>query len=100
MGLFIFRFWPALIPLLLYMIWMKFVQIKALNAGEVPPRFRDGPLYKLVLATLAVGIACYVWLGVNMQSNTGEYVPPRMENGVMQPGYVKPNIALDVPDGQ
>lgn len=89
MGLLLFRLWPALIPLLMYYIWHVSVCRKAEKNGQPKPKFRDGPWYWAVLASLAVGAACLLFLGASIEPQTGTYVPPHMENGVLVPGQVK-----------
>lgn len=89
MGLFLFRFWPVIVPLLLYMLWMRRVRHLARKAGEEPPHFRDGPLYWLAASMLAVAALCFFALGVAMEERTGTYVPPRVEDGKMIPGHIE-----------
>ena len=89
MGLFLFRFWPVLLPLLAYMLWMTLMRRRAVKAGEERPRFRDGPVYWMVMSTLGVAVLCFFFLAVGIDDEKGEYVPPHMENGVMVPGKIK-----------
>ncbi len=90
LSLFFFRFWPVLIPVVVYWIWFKTHVNKAKKEGKPAPRFRDGPWYWLVLSSLLVGIACFVGLGMSSLGAKGKYTPPRMENGVLVPGHVEP----------
>lgn len=90
MGLFLFRFWPVLIPLLVYIIWLQVVGRKAVKEGRAKPLFREGPWYWVVIATLAMAMLCFVVLGISIDGSKGVYVPPHMENGVMVPGTVTP----------
>lgn len=85
----IFRLWPALIPLLIYWLWYRVAVRRALKAGLPKPRFRDGPLFWAILASLAVAAACFLWLGAQLESHKGDYVPPHMENGRVTPGHVE-----------
>lgn len=89
MGLFLFRFWPVIIPLVIYMIWFKRVERKAVREGKAKPLFREGPWYWLVIATLGVALLCFIFLGASIDNVKGSYVPPHMENGVMVPGKVE-----------
>ena len=89
MGLFLFRFWPVLLPFLAYILWLKVVGRKAEKEGRAKPLFREGPWYWLVFATLGMAFVCFVWLGATMDGNKGSYVPPHMEDGVMVQGVVK-----------
>lgn len=90
MTLFLFRFWPALIPLLAYWLWMMNTRRKARKAGEPEPRFADGPWYWAVLASLVTGAFCLLYLGATTEGETGDYIPPHVEDGVLVPGRVAP----------
>ena len=90
MGLFIFRFWPVLIPLLVYLVWHLHTRNKARKAGEPEPRFRDGPWYWIVLASLGIAMLCFLALSVSMSGGKGEYTPAHMEGGTLVPGRVAP----------
>jgi hypothetical protein len=89
MGLFLFRFWPVLIPLLVYVLWFEIVGRKAVKAGQAKPLFREGPWYWLVISMLGTALACFVLLGASIENHQGKYTPPHMENGVMVPGIVE-----------
>ena len=88
MGLFLFRFWPVLIPLVVYFIWLQVVGHRKQKAGLPRPRFSEGPVYWLLFSMLAVALFCFLVLGASLDNVKGEYVPPHMENGVMVPGRV------------
>ena len=91
MGLFLLRFWPVFIPIIIYIIWLYRVGRKATIDGKPIMRFRDGPWYQAVLASLLIGIGCLLVLGVSVEGGKGEYVPPHMKNGEMIPGRVGGN---------
>ncbi|MGE0753591.1 MAG: hypothetical protein AB7L92_00345 [Alphaproteobacteria bacterium] len=90
MGLFIFRFWPVLIPLLIYWLWYLNNRRKARKLGKDVPRFRDGPWYWAVLASLGTGLCIFVVLGLGMRESKGTYEPPHLENGKMIDGKIRP----------
>ena len=90
MGLFLFRFWPVLIPLLVYWLWVLNVRRKARKVGEPEPRFRDGPWYWAVLTSLLIGMGCFLVVGLSHTEHKGEYEPAHMENGILVPGRVVP----------
>ena len=96
-SLFLFRFWPVLIPVLVYWLWFRTHVRKALKEGKPAPLFRDGPWYWLVLASLLTAVACFVGLGASGESVKGRYIPPHLENGVMVPGRVEPMQAEPKP---
>lgn len=90
MALFLFRFWPVLIPLIVYAVWMIRVRGKARKAGEPVPQFREGPWFWAVVASLSVGIVIFFILGLSHEPAKGTYVPPRTENGKIIPGHLEP----------
>ena len=90
MGLFLFRFWPALLPLLCYLLWFWVVCRRAVAQGNTPPRFRDGPVYWMILATLLIAAICLAAFATSQDAQRGEYIPPHLEDGKMIPGQVKP----------
>lgn len=89
MGLFFFRFWPAFIPLLAYWLWLSMVGRKATIEGRPVLRFRDGPWYWAVLASLLAALACFAYLGLSLPGSKGTYTPPHSENGSIVPGHVQ-----------
>ena len=89
MALFILRFWPVFIPLLVYIIWMIRVRKVARKVGDPLPDFRDGPWFWALIATLCVAVIMFISLGLSKESVTGEYVPPHVEDGKMIPGKVQ-----------
>jgi polyferredoxin len=89
LSLFLFRFWPVLIPVVVYWLWFK-THVNKAKKNDLPiPRFRDGPWYWLVLSSLLLGVLCFVGLGAATPSLKGKYIPPHMENGVLIPGHVE-----------
>lgn len=90
MGLFLMRFWPVLIPLLLYTLWFYTVGRKITIDGKPAARFRDGPWYWLVLMSLGIGVGCLLMLGNTVTNSKGAYTPPHLKDGKMVEGSVKP----------
>lgn len=88
MGIFLLRFWPVLLPFLVYIFWMMRVRRHARKAGEAVPDFREGPWFWAVVATLLVALLLFLILGLSHSANQGEYTPPHMENGHIIPGGV------------
>ena len=89
MGLFLLRFWPVFIPFVVYLLWFYRVGRKATIDGKPALRFRDGPWYWCVLASLLIGIVCMLLLGSSVEGGKGAYVPPHMKDGQMIPGQVQ-----------
>lgn len=90
MGLFLLRLWPVLIPLFVYLVWMRRVRNKARAAGGPIPHFGQGPWFWALVASLTIGILLFLSFGLSHERNTGAYVPPHMENGKIIPGEVVP----------
>ncbi len=90
MAIFLFRFWPVLLPLLVYGVWMMYVRRSALKRGDPAPHFREGPWFWAVVTSLVLGIVILLATGLSHGENKGDYVPPHMENGEIVPGRVQP----------
>ena len=90
MGLFLFRFWPVLVPLLVYWLWHARAKSRARKTGAPIPHFRDGPWYWAVLASLVTAIFCFLYLGATTHEGKGTYVPPHVEGEQLVPGRVEP----------
>jgi hypothetical protein len=90
MGLFFFRFWPVLLPLAVYAAWLFTMRRTARKNGLPGLRFRDGPWYWAVLASLVMALACFLAMGLSVRQEKGAYVPPHMAKGELVPGHVEP----------
>lgn len=92
MALFLFRFYPVLLPLLLYILWHWFAVRRARKNNMPMPRFRDGPIFMLLMASLGMAVLCFLALGFSAveNNNKGSYIPPHMEGGKIVGGQVKP----------
>ncbi len=88
--LLLLRFWPVLIPVLVYWLWLRTVAAKARKEGKPAPLFRDGPWYWLVLASLGMAVLCFLFWGGSGEAVKGDYIPPHVENGKVIPGHVEP----------
>jgi hypothetical protein len=87
--LLLLRLWPALLPLLVYWIWLRHIGRKATINGKPALRFRDGPWYWAVLASLLIAVVSFAILGLTQPAEKGAYTPPHMENGNIVPGQVE-----------
>lgn len=87
--LLITRFWPALIPLILYLAWLAYARRKAEAKGEEKPGFTDGPWIWPVVLTLLLAIGGFLWLGLSATPEDGAYKPAHMENGQLVPAKVE-----------
>ncbi len=89
MSLFLFRFWPVVIPLVVYWLWLETARRKARKTGAPVPLFRDGPWYWIIFSTLSIAVLCFLFLASGLHENKGNYVPPHMEGGKLLPGHVE-----------
>lgn len=83
------RFWPVLLPILAYFIWLALARRKAFAAGNPKPGVLDGPWAGMLTLSLAMMIACFLLLGFSSDPVKGHYVPAHMENGKLVPAYTE-----------
>lgn len=80
--------WPALLPLLLFLLWHWRSVRRAEKAALKPPRWRDGPWLWAVLAAAAIVVLILVLTGLTAPALKGNYIPPHLENGKMVEGRI------------
>jgi hypothetical protein len=90
MGLFLLRFWPVLIPLIVYLLWITRERRRAHKSGTKLPKFLSGPWFTAVITSLAIGMAIFLFLGFTHTQEKGNYIPSHVENGQIVPGKVVP----------
>ncbi|MEZ5690070.1 MAG: hypothetical protein R3D71_00200 [Rickettsiales bacterium] len=90
MALFLFRFYPVLLPLLIYYIWLYFMRRKARKNGDKIPQFRDGPVFLLLISSLVIAILCFLFIAFSTEGKKGNYIPPHMEGDSLIPGQIVP----------
>lgn len=91
--LLVVRFWPVLLPILIYLLWLVLARRKAHKKGDPLPTFFDGPWIWTVVATLALAIGGFVFLGAlstKDNSTEGRYVPAKVIDGKIIPGHKEP----------
>ena len=88
--LLIFRFWPALLPLIIYLLWYYFTLRRTIKEGKPRPRFYQGSLYWAIVASLGIAAVCFILMGAEQGEQKGHYVPPAMEGGRITPGHIEP----------
>lgn len=85
------RFWPVLVPILLYVAWLWYARRKAAKAGAVSPGFFDGPWLWAVTASLLLCIGGFIMLGLTLEGQgEGKYVPAKLVGDTIVPGHVEP----------
>lgn len=84
------RFWPILLPLIAYFLWISYCRRKAQRSGKPVPAFRDGPWVLAVASSLALAILGLLYLGLSSEPNDGVFIPAHMEDGKLIPAQVIP----------
>lgn len=83
------RFWPVLLPLLIYALWLWRVRSQARARGEDVPPISRGTLGSVIMLTLGLLILCFFWLGAANEPVKGTYIPAHMENGTLVPARIE-----------
>lgn len=85
------RFWPVLLPLVIYLAWLALARRKAGKKGEKKPGFFDGPWWLPSLASLLLAVAAFIWLGLSAEPQKGKYIPSYQgADGEVIPGRFVP----------
>ena len=80
--LLILRAWPALIPLLLYWVWLSYRRRQAYNAGEPLPGILSGPWLVTLSAVVALFFASLFYVSLSAEKNAGAaYQPKQFKDG-------------------
>lgn len=83
------KFWPALIPIALYLMWFAYKRYKLRQSDEVV-RITDGPWLITVVSTLLLAIGGFLWLGLtDEKTGPASYHPAIMVDGKIIHGEVK-----------
>ena len=93
MALLLLRLWPALIPILMYMLWHHQRKKAHLAEGKEPPAFFDGPWMRAFATALAIAVLMLIfWRLLEPNHKGGAYEPAHMENGKLVKGemHAKP----------
>lgn len=78
--------WPALIPLLIYTLWVWWRARKLAQGHEVPPlsRYR----FWAIFSSLLIAVMMLVLLGINQPENAaGHYRAATYKHGELQEGH-------------
>lgn len=81
---------PLLLPIVIYLLWLRAARRRASAAGGANPRWHDAPWTLMVASGLFVLIVGMVSLALfTGEEPGGTYVPPYVEDGVVVPGHVE-----------
>ena len=86
--LLITKFWPVLIPVILYLIWYLIKKSKKENDKNLV-LFVDGPVKLVFYSTTVILVFCFVYMFINLERKEETYIPSRVENGKIIPSSVK-----------
>ncbi|MDG1287436.1 MAG: DUF6111 family protein [Rickettsiales bacterium] len=85
------KFWPALIPIALYLLWFAYKRHKLRHSDEVV-RITDGPWLVTLITAMFIAAAGFIWLGlVGEKTGPATYTPAIMKDGKIVQGEVKSN---------
>lgn len=85
------RFWPVLVPVVLYLIWHEIRNRKAVKAGDERRPLHDGPWRWMVSATVALAFGLVLWFGLTEEPRTHTgYQPAKIHDGKLLPGQFVP----------
>ncbi|MBY0355977.1 MAG: hypothetical protein K2Q12_09665 [Rickettsiales bacterium] len=87
MSRFLVEFWPALLPLAIYLLWLFF-----LRREKTRQRLTSGPLFWSIVASFLLIVLCFLfWSQHQKGTRRGHYVPTQYGPGTVQPGRVTPS---------
>lgn len=82
MRLILLKAWPALIPIILYVLWLGYRRRKARQNGEALPGFFSGPWALTFAASLALLATSLIFYGLQQPSDSGtSYRPAELIDG-------------------
>lgn len=84
------KFWPALLPILLFGVWYVFLRKKYKGSERLARWESNLWLWTLLLSLIILIISIGFMLYENGQSNKGTYVPARFKDGKLIPSQVIP----------
>lgn len=86
MSRFLVEFWPAFIPLSLYILW-----VMALRKERTRHRLTSGPLFWTIIASASLAAICFFyWSQHQNGTHRGTYHPPLYAPGKVIPGSITP----------
>lgn len=90
MRTFLIQTLPLLLPLVIYLIWLKRARRNAVAAGAGMPPARDAPWLWMAGAALAALAAGTVLFALTTgEEPGGVYIPPYVEDGEIVPGQIE-----------
>ena len=81
------KFWPVIIPFLLYLMWLSYVRMKNKEGKKIP--FGAGPIKQVMYSMIALTFICLFYLLITTSSKDRKFVPTKIEGGVIVPSHVE-----------
>ncbi len=84
------KFWPVLIPVIIYFLWLTYARHQAKKKGLPITRFTEGPWVWMIVSSLAIAMICFVFWRVQIEPEQGAYSPPQLDrDGRVIPGRIE-----------
>ncbi len=78
---------PLVLPFLMYLAWNAYARAQARKTGGEEPSLQKGPVFWSIVAGFILLAASLVTLALTggEEPDAGRYIPPRLEDGKIQP---------------
>lgn len=76
------RFWFALIPIFVYLVWANIGQDKEHKTKQKAKRWT-------IAVALIIILCSALYMGITAEENDGTYIPAKFEDGVLKDGEIK-----------
>ncbi|MBL29541.1 MAG: hypothetical protein CMM50_18580 [Rhodospirillaceae bacterium] len=84
------KIFPLLLPIAIYLLWLRAARRRAASSGTANPRWQDAPWTLMVASGLLVLVIGMVSLALfTGEEPGGTYVLPQFKDGVVVPGHVE-----------
>ncbi len=89
--LILLKLWPALIPLVAYLLWLRYNKRRAARGVETPPELIRGVRFWCIIASLALLAMSFIIVSLNQPAmQDGDYVPPSYDGSSITPAHSAP----------
>lgn len=86
---FFLYFWPVLIPVILYVLWVLWARHKV-EEGQNPLTWTEGPWLVTLIASFLIALVCFIPVIRHKAVYKGDsYEPAQYKDGTLVPGKVE-----------
>ena len=85
----LYKFWPILVPFVLYFLWRKVFRKIRIKKGKPMPKWEGKFFMWTIISTFLIAILMLISVVVFSDSQKGEYHPPEYIDGKIVPGYIE-----------